>query len=68
MKTFVFMEKNGNASITLSSENFESAKKELGEKVKYLNNWRVEDKDGEDEGENFFQEGEDNNYKVDYEE
>jgi len=49
MKTFVFSQKHGNASVTLSADNFEEAEKELFEIVKDDYGWRVHDEDGEEE-------------------
>jgi hypothetical protein len=49
MKTFVFHQKNGNASVILSAENFKEAELALFDIVKSDYGWRVEDEDGEDE-------------------
>jgi len=49
MKTFVFNEKNGSGTLTVSAPNFNEADRIVDEIVKNANNWRVEDEDGEDE-------------------
>jgi hypothetical protein len=46
MRTFIFTQKNGNATITLSAENYEEALKGIVLQPKM---WRVEDEEGEDE-------------------
>lgn len=49
MRTFIFIEKNGNGTLILSAENFSDAEERMGEKVAYPIEWRVEDEEGEDE-------------------
>lgn len=49
MKTFVFIEKNGNGTLILSAKNFLDAEEFMGEKVAYPTEWRVEDEKGEKE-------------------
>jgi hypothetical protein len=49
MKTFVFTQKHGNASVTLSADNFDDAVEALFEIVQGDCGWRVEDEDGEEE-------------------
>ena len=51
MKTFVFTQKHGNASVTLSADNFEEAETALFDIVQGDCGWRVEDEDGEEEEE-----------------
>ena len=48
-KTFLFIEKNGSGIITLSAKDYDEAEEELKEKVKYQDEWRCENEDGEDE-------------------
>jgi len=49
MKTFIFTQKHGNASVTLSANDFEEAEEALFDIVQGDCGWRVEDEDGEDE-------------------
>jgi hypothetical protein len=49
MKTFLFLQKNGSAIITLSAENIDGANQELAEIVKDPSEFQCEDEDGEDE-------------------
>jgi hypothetical protein len=49
MKTFIFSDKNGNAIITLSAENYEKALSYLRDIVTYPLMWRVNNEEGEDE-------------------
>lgn len=49
MKTYVFNESNGNASLTISARNFEEAFTYLIRLVKDTDDWRVEDEGGEEE-------------------
>lgn len=51
MKTFHFDESNGSATITLSAENFDDAKKILTEVGLNVDMWRCEDEEGEEEDE-----------------
>ena len=49
MKTFIFNDKTGSASITLSAENYEEALSYLRDIVTYPLMWRVNNEEGEDE-------------------
>jgi hypothetical protein len=49
MRTFLFIEQNGNAVITLSAETYQEAEQYLAELVKEPNDFRVEDEEGEEE-------------------
>jgi len=49
MKTFLFVEKNGSGTLTVSAPDYDEAEKELAERVKFPKEWRCEDEDGEDE-------------------
>ena len=48
MKTFIFIQKNGSAVITLSAPSYDEALNELAEIVKDPEGFSVEDEDGED--------------------
>lgn len=48
-KTFLFIQKNGSAVITLSAGNLTEAENELADIVKDADEFEVEDEDGEDE-------------------
>ena len=49
MKTYIFIEKNGNCVITTSADDFSEAEDKLAEVVKDTWQWRVENEEGEDE-------------------
>jgi len=51
MKRFTFYQKHGNASVTLSANNFEEAEQELMDIVQGDCGWRVDDEEGELEDE-----------------
>jgi hypothetical protein len=51
MKTFVFYQKHGNASVTLSANDFDEAEEALFDIVQGDCGWRVEDEEGEPEEE-----------------
>ena len=53
VKTFMFIEKNGDGVLTLSATDFEDANQILEEKVKHPDEWRVEDEDGDEDTEDF---------------
>lgn len=48
IKTFVFHQKNGNATIILSALDFNDAEENLHDIVEDSLGWRCEDEDGED--------------------
>ena len=52
MKTFIFIQKNGNATITLSAANLTEALHDLHDIVISTIEWRVENEEGEDEDNN----------------
>lgn len=47
MKNFVFVEKNGSGVLTISAIDYDDAEEILKNTVKYPNNWKVEDEDGD---------------------
>jgi len=49
MKTFSFAERNGNAVVILSADDYEEARKYLEEVVKNPDGFRCDNEDGEDE-------------------
>jgi hypothetical protein len=51
MRTFVFYQKHGNASVTLSANDFDEAEEALFDIVQGDCGWRVEDEEGEPEEE-----------------
>jgi len=48
MKTFIFIQKNGSGTLTLSAPNYDEAIEVLNDTVKDSMDWRVEDEDGEE--------------------
>jgi hypothetical protein len=49
MKTYIFTQKYGNASVILSADNYKEAEEALMDIVEGDCGWRCENEDGEDE-------------------